>query len=164
MQIENEIFMKDKFSPQEFDLKYGYDPSWLQPMLEIFNKTEMKRDKKRAAKINQAFLNSQVVTSCWLDSKLVAIGRMITDFEMYSAIFDVVVDPGFQKQNLGRKLMIALIEKAPETCIHLTSTFGNEAFYHKLGFRFHKTAMALYPERFGQTPYLDWEKVPNSKS
>lgn len=142
-----------------FTLKYGYESVWLDPMLDLFNKTEMKRDKSFGPKVNQAFLNSQVVASLWFDSKLVAIGRMITDFEMYSAIFDVVVDPEFQKKNLGRRIMSALIEKAPQTCIHLTSTFGNEEFYGKLGFKFHKTAMALYPERFGRTPYLDWEKT-----
>ena len=29
--------------------------------------------------------------------------------------------------------------------IHLTSTFGNEDFYKKLGFKKHKTAYSKYP-------------------
>ncbi len=77
-------------------------------------------------------------------------------------VVEKVVDPDFQKRGLGQTVMKALIEKAPMTCIHLTSTFGNKAFYHKLGFRFHKSAMALYPESFGRSLYLDWDRVPAS--
>ncbi len=88
---------------------------------------------------------------------------MITDFEMYSSIFDVVVDPMFQKSGVGKIVMSSLIMKAPNTCIYLTSTFGNEVFYHKLGFRFHKSAMALYPESFGRTPYSDRDKTPEAR-
>jgi predicted N-acetyltransferase YhbS len=36
--------------------------------------------------------------------------------------------------------------------IHLTSTFGNEEFYKKLGFKKHKTAYAKYPF---QSKYLE---------
>lgn len=145
----------------QFEVRYGFDPAWLERTLEIYNKTEMKRNN--SDKVGRAFANSQVVASVWMNDRLVAIGRMITDFEMYSSIFDVVVDPEFQKKGLGQMVMKALIEKAPKTCIYLTSTFGNEAFYHKLGFRFHKSAMALYPESFGRTPYLEWDRLPKSR-
>jgi GNAT superfamily N-acetyltransferase len=142
----------------------GYERSrWIEQTLAVFNKTDMKRAPEFADKVNRAFTNSQVVASIWSDARLLAIGRMITDFEMYSTIFDVVVDPEFQKQGLGKRIMTALIEKAQGTCIYLTSTFGNEEFYYNLGFRFHKTAMAFYPERFGKTPYLDWERRPRNK-
>lgn len=146
---------------EQFEVRYGYDAAWLDKAIEIYNKTEMKRNDSE--KVGRAFSNSQVVASIWRQDRLVAVGRMITDFEMYSSIFDVVVDPEFQKKSLGQRVMKALIEKAPKTCIYLTSTFGNEAFYHKLGFRFHKSAMALYPETFGRTPYLDWDRMPESK-
>lgn len=145
----------------QFEVRYGFDLAWLERTLEIYNKTEMKRNNPE--KVGRAFANSQVVASVWVSDRLVAIGRMITDFEMYSSIFDVVVDPEFQKKGLGQMVMRGLIEKAPKTCIYLTSTFGNEAFYHKLGFRFHKSAMALYPESFGRTPYLEWDRLPESR-
>ena len=139
-----------------YEVRFGFDPSsWLKEALEIYNKTDMKRDN--ADQVEKAFSNSQVVTSVWLDNRLIALGRMITDFEMYSAIFDVVVDPAFQKEGIGKIVMESLISKAPRTCIHLTSTFGNEKFYNKLGFRSHKTAMALYPASFGRSNYLNWE-------
>jgi GNAT superfamily N-acetyltransferase len=140
-------------------LVYGYQPEWLEQMFALFNKTALKRTD--AQKVNRGLMNSQVVASLWQDDRLVATGRMITDFEMYSGIFDVVVDPEFQQCGLGRVIIEALVDKAPDTCIHLTSTFGNEAFYHRLGFRFHKTAMALYPERLSHSPYLDRDTIPS---
>lgn len=148
---------------ESVSLQYGYKSEWLDKTMAVFNKTEMKRAQEFAGMVNRAFQNSQVVASLWLGDRLIAIGRMITDFEMYSTIFDVVVDPEFQKQGHGQRIMAALIEKAPGTCIYLTSTFGNEEFYHKLGFRYHKTAMALYPEQLGRTPYLEWDRRPTKK-
>lgn len=136
--------------------RYGYDSSWIDSILEIYNKTELKRTNKE--KVDRAFKNSYAVASCWKDEKIIAIGRMISDGEMYSGIFDVVVDPSFQKHGVGKKIMNALIEKAPQTCIHLTSTFGNEPFYSNLGFKKHKTAMALYPEESKHSAYLFQDK------
>lgn len=140
---------------EKYQVRFGFDPSWLKEALEVYNKTDMKRDN--AEQVRKAFSNSQVVISVWFDNRLIGLGRMITDFEMYSAIFDVVVDPAFQKNGIGKIIMDSLISKAPQTCIHLTSTFGNEKFYYKLGFRSHKTAMALYPESFGKSGYLNWD-------
>lgn len=140
------------------EVRYGYDPVWLDQALEIYNKTELKRSDRE--KVDRAFGKSQVVVSAWEKERLIGIARMLTDFEMYAAIFDVVVDPAFQRRGVGRLLMQKLIEQVPNACIHLTSTFGNEAFYYALGFRFHKSAMARYPESRKQTPYLDWNRRP----
>ena len=139
-----------------YEIRFGFDVIWIERMIVLYNKTEMKRNDPQ--KVLRAFVNSQVVVSVWFEESMLGIGRMITDFEMYSAIFDVVIDPDFQKKGLGKLVMDSLISKAPQTCIHLTSTFGNEFFYKKLGFKFHKTAMALYPTNLGKSKYLDWER------
>lgn len=139
-------------STESLIVRKGYDPAWLDQALTIYNRTEMKRGNRD--QVHQAFSQSQVVVSVWNGSKLVGTGRAISDFKMYSGIFDVVVDPDCQKQGIGRLIMSSLIESLQGTCIYLTSTFGNEAFYKRLGFRFHKSAMALYPEKMQNTPYL----------
>ncbi len=139
-----------------FNLMYGYESKWIQEVTSLFNKTEMNRDN--SVMVDRATQNSQVLASVWNGQNLLAIGRMLTDFQMYSNIFDVVVDPEFQKKGLGRRVMEALMAKAPATCFYLTSTFGNEPFYLNLGYRYHKTAMARYPEFFGKSSYLDWER------
>ena len=131
----------------------GYDPAWLDRALEIYNQTELKRTDR--GRVHRAFQKSFAVVSCCFEERLVGVGRMISDGEMYSGIFDVVVDPNHQKQGIGKRIVETLIAQAPDTCIHLTSTFGNEAFYYKLGFRKHRTGMALYPERLKGSRYLD---------
>jgi len=69
----------------------------------------------------------------------------MSDGTCYSTIFDVGVLPEFQKSGIGKGLMQQLLAGLEHTCVHLTSTFGNETFYEKLGFKHHKTAMAKYP-------------------
>lgn len=139
----------------EIEIRQGYDSTWLESMMRLYDKTELKRTDRQI--VDRAFKKSYAVASCWQSDRLIGIGRMISDGEMYSAIFDVVVDPDHQKQGVGRKIMNSLISAAPQTCIHLTSTFGNETFYYKLGFKPHKTAMALYPERMKESRYLNHE-------
>jgi GNAT superfamily N-acetyltransferase len=144
----------------EFEIRHGYDSSWIDMVLEIHNKTEMKRNNKE--KVDTAFKNSFAVASCWAGGQLVGIGRMISDGQMYSSIFDLVVDPQYQKKGFGRKIMEALVMKAPDTCIYLTSTFGNEPFYYNLGFKKHRTAMAKYPKAMSASQYLDHDWKPGT--
>jgi GNAT superfamily N-acetyltransferase len=98
-----------------------------------------------AAVIEQAFRNSGKVVTAWNGGQLVAAGRMLTDHLCYAMIFDVGVLPAYQQRGVGAAVMNALLDGARHLCIHLTSTFGNEPFYGRLGFKRHKTALALYP-------------------
>lgn len=140
-----------------------YSPTWIDQILEIHNKTELKRGYDRRKIICDAFQSSFAVVTAWKNTQLVGCGRMISDGQMYSGIFDVVIDPEFQKMGIGREIVKRLIAKAPQTCIHLTSTFGKEAFYAKLGFKKHKTAMALYPGNMSMSTYLETWSPNNSQ-
>lgn len=153
--------MNNSNSQSEVRFVEGYSPEWIDQILAIHNKTEMKRSESKKQVINDAFQASFLVVTAWIGERLIACGRMISDGNMYSAIFDVVVDPEFQKLGLGRQVMEKLIGKVPHTCIHLTSTFGNEPFYQKIGFKRHKTALALYPTGMVNSPYL--EQTENQK-
>lgn len=138
----------------EIHFEEGFSPAWIDQILEIHNKTEMKRSVEHKQRISDAFNSSFAVITAWFGTRLIGCGRMISDGIMYSGIFDVVVDPDFQNKKIGQEIMMRLISKAPQSCIHLTSTFGKEAFYSKLGFKRHKTAMALYPGKMAESKYL----------
>lgn len=101
--------------------------------------------KKDESKIREAFQASGKVVTAWDKEKLVAAGRMLTDGVCYGSIFDVGVLPAFQKKGIGKGIISELMKGNDHLCVHLTSTFGNESFYSKLGFRRHKTALAKYP-------------------
>lgn len=100
---------------------------------------------KESAKIKSAFLNSFKIITAWKDDKLIGAGRMISDGICYGIIFDLGVLPEYQKQGIGKGIMDELLKDNEQLFIHLTSTFGNEEFYKKLGFKRHKTAFAKYP-------------------
>ena len=102
--------------------------------------------------IERSFRASSKVVTAWNDSKLVGAARAMSDEVCYSSVFDVGVLPEFQRSGIGKGLMKALLSGLEHTRIHLTSTFGNEEFYRRLGFKHHKTAMARYPF---ESEYLD---------
>lgn len=137
----------------QISYKYGYDPLWINQIMRVFNKTEMKRNDR--SRLNKAFQASYEVVTVWNQEQIIGFGRMLSDGEMYSSIFDVVIDPDYQKKGIGKKVIHLLMEKSPRSCFYLTSTFGNEPFYSKLGFKKHKTAMASYPPKLKNSPYLE---------
>ncbi len=101
--------------------------------------------QKRYDEIRTAFERSFKVVTAWDDGCLIGAGRMVSDGICYASIFDVGVLPSHQGRGAGRGIMEALLDDARHLRTYLTSTFGKEGFYEKLGFRKHKTAYALLP-------------------
>lgn len=97
------------------------------------------------SKIQLAFESSYKVVTAWDGELLIGAGRMLSDGICYGSIFDVGVLPQYQKKGIGKGLMQELLMLNEHMPIHLTSTFGNEEFYKKLGFKKHKTALTKYP-------------------
>jgi ribosomal protein S18 acetylase RimI-like enzyme len=125
--------------------KFGFEDDWLDQIITLHNKTEMRRDAAQRDKYLHAYKCRHTVVTAWLNETLAGFGSMISDGTMYSSIFDIVVDPELQRRGVGREIVNRLLERASGTCVHLTSTFGNERFYENLGFKRHKTAFAKYP-------------------
>jgi GNAT superfamily N-acetyltransferase len=69
--------------------------------------------------------------------RLVAMGRTISDGAIHALIVDVIVDPDYQGQGLGREVMRQLISRCDRAGIEMTQLFaarGKAAFYERLGF------------------------------
>ena len=103
-------------------------------------------------KIKKAFLKSYKVVTVWEEDKIIGAGRMISDGVCYGWIHDMAILPEYQKHGLGKRLMEELLIENENLLIGLTSAFGVEEFYYKLGFKKHKTALAKYP---GESIYLE---------
>ncbi len=101
--------------------------------------------------LKRAFSRSKAVF-IYDGDQLIGIGRAVTDEEYYATIFDVGVEPEYQKKGIGQKIMESLMDGFQGFWfVHLTSTPGNEPFYKKFRFRLQKTAMTVinlqdYPE------------------
>lgn len=85
----------------------------------------------------QAANNSWYHISIYDQDKLIAFGRMISDGIYQALICDVMVDPNYQKQGLGKQIIEELLTKCKESgiqSIQLFSAKGKQHFYKKLGF------------------------------
>ncbi len=124
-------------------------------LFNLYEKTGLLRrfiENKEFDKIQSAFQNSYKVVTAWDGNILVGSCRMLSDGISYGMIFDVGVLQEYQKKGIGKGMMNLLLKGEQHMSIHLTSTFGNEDFYKKLGFKKHKTAYAKY---LFQSKYLE---------
>lgn len=113
-------------------------------LCDLYEKTDL--GERKAAELQHAFCQSSHVVVVYQEQKIVGGGRAISDGVYYAGIFDIAVLPEHQGHGLGREIMNRLLAKLEKQFIVLTTTVGKEPFYSKLGFRKHKTAMAIYPQ------------------
>jgi ribosomal protein S18 acetylase RimI-like enzyme len=68
------------------------------------------------------------------DGRLAGCVRILTDGYFFSTIPEILVDPAYQGQGVGRRLM-ELAWRATPTSLFLGSQPGNEGFFEKLGYK-----------------------------
>jgi ribosomal protein S18 acetylase RimI-like enzyme len=95
---------------------------------------------KNSEDILDAFKKSYYVTAYHNDT-LIAFARAITDGHYYTSIFDVIVNPQYQKKGIAKEMMKMLLRKFKGTYFFLSYTEGNRDFYEKCGFEDLPTGM-----------------------
>lgn len=68
---------------------------------------------------------------------MVGFGRIVTDGVLHAMIYDMIVDPAFQGQGVGTKILCMLVRWCNEAHIRDIQLFcarGKRAFYEKNGF------------------------------
>lgn len=83
----------------------------------------------------RVFTGSYLCAFAYLDGRLVGAARAISDGVTSSAIYDVVVDPDYQGQGIGKRVMQFMLERLPKTSVMLVSVARYQAFYKQLGFK-----------------------------
>lgn len=88
----------------------------------------------------KALTNSLYTVIAVKDSQTVGMGRLIGD-GMYYMIVDIVVQPSYQKQGIGNKIINMILEFVDKetptggrSSIQLIAEKGKETFYEKIGF------------------------------
>lgn len=125
-------------------LRFGAEDVDWQEVCRIFELAPLGR--RDPAKLARAAEHSHLVCSTYDGSIIVGFARAISDGEYYSAIYDVVVLPEYQKKGAGRAMMEALLERLPIGSVLIYVVPGNEGFYQKLGFGKLKTGMGYFPD------------------
>lgn len=96
--------------------------------------------------IMRCLLASQRVLTAWDGEKLVGTVRVLSDGVYYATLWDIIVHPDYQGQNIGTRLVEAAIEPFRGrgfSYIALYSVAGKEGFYERLGFQRHPSGMRL---------------------
>jgi ribosomal protein S18 acetylase RimI-like enzyme len=88
-------------------------------------------------KLAQAIGNSQLTISAYAGKKLIGFGRVVTDGALHAMIYEMIVDPSFQRKGIGNTILQKLVEycrKRDVRDIQLFCARGKRSFYEKLGF------------------------------
>lgn len=78
--------------------------------------------------------------------KLIGIGRAISDGVRQAAIYDVAIDPVYQRQHIGREIMNRIMNGLSGCSFILYASPGKEGFYKKLNFKKMKTGMISFSD------------------
>ena len=89
----------------------------------------------------KALANTMYSVSVYDDDKIIGYGRLIGDGICFMYIHDVMVEPKYQNQKIGSRIMNKLLEKInhiklenPYVRVYLGASKGKEKFYEKFGF------------------------------
>jgi len=84
---------------------------------------------------NVPFINSTLVISAWENDRLVGAVRVLSDKIGRSVIYDLVIDPEYQRKGIGRELVRRCIAHFPNSEWLLETSEKNVGFYEKIGFK-----------------------------
>ena len=105
----------------------------------------------------KAFENSAVTVFAYTNKQLIGFGRAISDGAYQAAVYDMAINPQYQREGLGNLILESILEKLPDCNVILYASPGKEFFYQKHGFRKMKTGMALFlnPEQKREKGFTD---------
>ena len=134
------------FDKKENRMKIAYKVNNVITEVEVINVFKWVGWNKNPKNILDAFKNSYYVTAYYNDT-LVAFARAISDGQYYTGIYDVVVNPQYQKKGIAKEMMKMLLREFIGTYFFLSYTEGNRDFYEKCGFEDLPTGMWMDREK-----------------
>jgi len=118
------------------ELHYETDtrPSAAQ-VIALYDKAGLPRPTDDPERIQKMYESSNLVISAWHNQRLVAVCRGLTDWVWCCYLSDLAVDPDYQKNGLGKKLIALAKEKiGDQSMLLLLSVPQAMAYYPKIGF------------------------------
>jgi len=123
--------------PETVRLQFDSEGIDWQELRQLFKAADL--GGREGDKIRRAFTNSSVMCFALKGSALVGVARAISDGEYH----DVAVNPEFQRQGLGRRIVREVLARLPVWRILLVADGETKNFYARLGFRGYADVMAL---------------------
>lgn len=97
---------------------------------------------------NLPFINSTLVVSVWEKERLIGVVRVLSDKIIRSVIYDLVIDPEFKGQGIGKELINKCIQHFPDTEWLVQTTERIASYYEKNGFKRHKDVFLRIPSKW----------------
>jgi ribosomal protein S18 acetylase RimI-like enzyme len=118
----------------------------IQQLQELLNRSAFWAVDRRVEDLQVAIDRSEPVVSAWDEDKLIGFARATSDGIYRAGIWDVAIDPDYQRLGLGRKLVETVLAHPylqRVERIYLFTTH-HQRFYERLGFVVNSsTAMVL---------------------
>jgi GNAT superfamily N-acetyltransferase len=113
-------------------------------ILTLFKKINWKH--REAKEIEKAFKLSTHTIFIYHDDAIIAFGRVIGDGRYYAILADIVVDPAYQNQGLGKFLVTTLNNLLINYhFVTLSAAPGADNFYKNMGWKKQTTAF-IWPQ------------------
>ena len=129
-----------------YDYQLDPDPEnvdW-ENVLELFQKVNWKH--RVSHEIRTAFSSSTTSLFIYHQGRIIAFGRVIGDGRYYAMLADIIVDPEFQGNGLGKYIVNTLNGKLSDYhFVNLTAAPGADYFYRSLGWKKQKTSF-IWPQ------------------
>lgn len=90
-----------------------------------------------AEELGDANARSWYVVSAYDADRLVAFGRVVSDGVLHAMVYDMIVQPEYQRAGLGSEVLSRLLERCREANIRDVQLFcarGKKTFYVRHGF------------------------------
>jgi len=113
-------------------------------VLHLFQEVNWKH--RVAEEIASAFKLSTTTIFIYNNDQIIAFGRIIGDGRYYAMLADIVVDPAYQGQGLGKYLVTTLNNQLVNYhFVNLSAAPGADDFYKSMGWKKQTTAF-IWPQ------------------
>lgn len=117
--------------------------------------------RHRPEAVNRAFQASFAVVTLWVGDRMAGFGRLISDGQTFASLHDIVVDAEFADKGFERRIIDALVSRAPEAqVIAPAGSDPKRALLRSLGFEPTDDVFFLPPSRLRASTREEPAKVP----
>ena len=115
-----------------FSLEKSLDPDEFIEVLKNSTLAE-RRPVKDEQRIASMCNNANLILTARLKGKLIGVARSITDFVYCTYLSDLAVDIKYQKQGIGKRLIVETKKLTPQAKLILLSAPAAVDYYPKIG-------------------------------
>ena len=108
-------------------------------------------DGSYTAYMNRPFINATLVVSAWKADLLLGVVRVLSDQIGRSVIYDLVVDPEWRGQGIGKELVKRCMQHFPNSEWLVGTTKEVSGYYEKMGFHVDAGVFLSIPSIYQKT-------------